>query len=168
MKIFPNTGTYNILEGVSGKSSDDTKKKAMKDAMTAIRQTKEAISLTKKEKSTVIKEKINKKISAGAKLTPQEMAYLQRTDPALYMRVKRIEMHREALENRLKGCKSKQQVEAVYSQALSMIREKDPDGQLLAKAFNDVLKEFKKTREYNSLPAEDKDEEAPKNIKGSH
>ncbi len=166
MKISLNNGTYNIFEGGSRKSNDDKKKEVMKAAMTAISEAREANSLTKKEESSVLKEKIYKKISAGARLTPREMAYLQKTDPAMYMRVKRIEMHREALENRLKSCKSKQQVEEVYSQALSMVREKDPDGQLLAKAFSDVMKEFKKTKEYNSLPTEEK-EKASEEIEDS-
>jgi hypothetical protein len=97
-------------------------------------------------------EKIGQKLHAGKKLTASEMDFLRRTNPEMYMKALRIQMKREMVENSLKNCKSKKEVEEVAGFQLGMINDKDPDREALINAVNDAVKEFKKTDKYKSLP----------------
>lgn len=113
------------------------------------------------DRSQSMEERISRKIRAGHRLTVSEMDYLRRNNPEMYMRVKRIEMQREMLEKKLESCKSKEEVQEAYAQAVSHISQKDPDGEALTNAYHNALEEFKKSSKYHSLPleAEEKEEE---------
>ena len=104
-------------------------------------------------------DRINNKVATGAKLTPDEMNYIRKTNPTLYMRVLRVQIQREVLERKLKQCKSKKEVENVYSLALAGISRKDPDGPALIKAYDNTKAEFKKTSQYKALPMDDKNKD---------
>lgn len=102
--------------------------------------------------------KINEKIKNGDKLTASEMEYIRRTNPALYQKIKRIQFKREMLEKKLKNCKSKKEVTEVSNEAFLSIDKKDPDKVPLIAAYNNVIKEFKKSPTYSKLPMETKEE----------
>lgn len=106
--------------------------------------------------------KIMAKLKAGKKLTIKEKRYVKKYDPELYAVVMRIEVKREALENRLEHAKSKQEVTAICMHAVSSIDEKDPAREYIIAAVNKTIDEFKKTTEYKKLPATDEDEEKKK------
>lgn len=55
--------------------------------------------------------KIRMKLNAGKRLTSEEMAYLEEHDPETYKKAKSIEMEREAYEQELKRCKTKEEVQ---------------------------------------------------------
>ena len=93
--------------------------------------------------------KLYAKIQSGKKLTADEMAYLRKYDPVTYMKVARIQAQREALEAQLKSCKSKEEVQKVYTD--------DPAREELMAAYADAYDEFKKSDDYGSLPQKDDD-----------
>ncbi len=108
-------------------------------------------------------EKISQKLNAGKKLTASEMDFLRRTNPEMYMKALRIQMKREMVENSLKNSKSKQEVDEVAGLQLGMINGKDPDREALINAVNEVVKEFKKTDKYKSLPQESEEKRDGRN-----
>lgn len=138
------------------------KKDIVKEAFEKMQEEIKMCGFKSEEEKARYEAKINEKIRLGEKLSPAEMNYIQRTNPSLYMRVKRIQMQRELLEKKLKQCKSKEEVEEVYNQAIASIDKKDPDRVLVAKNYENATKEFKKTREYQSLPRTIKDNEYKK------
>lgn len=92
------------------------------------------------------------KYKAGKKLTSKEMSYLARTNPDMYMHARRVQLMRELLEERLKHCKSKQEVDQLMDKAHSLVNDDDPDKTVLHSAYDDVLHEFKKSGKYSKLP----------------
>ena len=101
--------------------------------------------------------KIYAKIQSGKKLTQDELAYLRRYDPVTYMKVARIQAQREALEAQLKCCKSKEEAQELYTDAVSRIPEDDPARAELLVAYDDAYGEFKKSDDYGSMPQKDED-----------
>ena len=85
--------------------------------------------------------KIYAKIQSGKKLTQDELAYLRRYDPVTYMKVARIQAQREALEAQLKCCKSKEEAQELYTDAVSRIPEDDPARAELLAAYDDAYGE---------------------------
>lgn len=98
------------------------------------------------------------KAMSGQKLTPDEMNYLSRTNPALYQKVLRAQMMRKALEHQLQSCSSKQEAEDIFAAAVSSINENDPDRDIIIAAYKQAFKEFKESTRYIQLP--DTEEEA--------
>lgn len=96
--------------------------------------------------------KIRRKLQNGEKLTGEEMRYLQINNPELFAEASKIQVQRQALETKLKNCKSKQQVTEAYSDAISHVDTKETVAGALMAAFANVLKEFKKTSVYQGLP----------------
>lgn len=117
-----------------------------------------ACGMTEEEKQSYLS-KIQAKLKSGKKLTGEEMRFLQAENPALYQQAARVQSMRESLEVRLKHSTSKQNATTIYSDALSMIPEGDPMKEYIVAAYDDTMKEFKKTDEYQSLPETDKDAE---------
>lgn len=103
-------------------------------------------------------ERIMKKLRAGKKLTAEEMNYLRAKNPQLYAQAARVQAMRENLENQLKNCRSKEEVEKVYGNAISMVAKDDPMKEAIVAAYDDVMKEFKKTNQYQALPEKEEDE----------
>lgn len=146
-------GHFNIKDN---KKSDE-KVEALKTSLEKVKEAIDGANFKSEEEKIAYEKRLNDRIKLGAKLSPKEMNYLLRSNPIMYMRIKRIQSHRESLERRLKRCRSKKEVEQAYSDATSMIHPKDPDKQSLANAFGNVTRDFKKTREYHALPMEIKD-----------
>lgn len=117
-----------------------------------------ACGMTEEEKQSYLS-KIQAKLKSGKKLTSEEMRFLQAENPTLYQQAARVQAMRESLELRLKHSTSKQNANAIYTDALSMVSKDDPMKEYLIAAYDDAMKEFKKTDEYQSLPETDKDAE---------
>lgn len=114
--------------------------------------------LSDEEKSAYL-EKIIQKLRSGKELSPEEMNYLRAKDPALYAQAARVQAMRENLKSQLKTCRSKEEVQKVYSDAVSMISKEDPMKEAIIAAYDDVLKEFRETGEYQALPERAEDDE---------
>lgn len=112
-----------------------------------------------KEKEEKLQQQIDAKIKSGAKLTPEEISYLEKTNPSLYMHIKRVQNMREALVQSLKSCKSKQAAEKVYSEAVGAIGKNDPDKEYILSCYQKAMQEFKASGAYSSLPEKTQEEE---------
>lgn len=106
-----NTNTNTILKTKS------TKRQNARSSLKAVLdQHREALRVSRAEDEESEKrkaEKISQKLNAGKKLTASGMDFLRRTNPDMYMKALRIQMKREMVENSLKNCKSKKEVEEV-------------------------------------------------------
>lgn len=109
--------------------------------------------------------KVMNKVYSGKKLSAEEMRYIKIHYPALYPYVERVQIQRQALEERIKHCHSKEEVQDVYSEAMFHISDDDPAKQMLYAAYDDVLMEFKKTSDYQELPETKEDAEKKKQTK---
>ncbi len=92
------------------------------------------------------------KLKSGKKLLQKELDYLRRTNPILYAEAMRIQRMAEALEEQLKHAKSKEEVNQIFTTALSGISKNDPDREYLIASFNRISEEFRKSKAYNELP----------------
>jgi hypothetical protein len=162
MKVTLINSLNNTYQQESKKIKDKSKEDLLKESYENIKNILEGTDFKSEEEKIAYEKKLNEKIKMGAELSKGEMSYLQRTNPMMYMRIKRVQMQREMLKIKLKQCKSKKEVEETYNQAMSMISDKDPDKELVISAYQNVVKEFKKTKEYKSLPYEVKEEDRDK------
>lgn len=112
------------------------------------------------EQHAVYKKKLMAKIQSGKKLTSQEMNYLRVHDPAAYRMARRMEYKRMKLEQRLKHCRSKEEVEEVFNQSMEGISKEDPDREALMNTYQVAYEEFKKTMQYARLPETKKEAKA--------
>ncbi len=92
------------------------------------------------------------KLKSGKKLSQKELDYLRRTNPILYAEAMRVQRMAEALEEQLKHAKSKEEVNQIFTTALSGISKNDPDREYLIASFNRISEEFRKSKAYNELP----------------
>lgn len=116
---------------------------------------KEGMSEEEKEKRL---KKIEQKLKNGKKLTAEELSFIQRYYPEKYPAIKRIQVMRESLEERLAHASSKEEVQDIYNVAVGMVSEKDPYKEEILSAYQDVLQEFKKSSVYQKLPQKTEDE----------
>ena len=123
---------------------------------------------------------IYNKIMTGEELTPQEEEELRGHDPKMYMEYKADLMKRKAYEEKLKNCRTKEEVEKVHAEKIqgnfSRLQSvmNDPhitkeeklkvarrmQGDTLASAR--ILSEYKQTKEYADLPTEEEVKETHK------
>ncbi|MDE6591701.1 MAG: hypothetical protein K2K57_01375 [Oscillospiraceae bacterium] len=126
--------------------------------------------LGKKGDSTLAN--INYKLSRGARLTPAEKEYLRKKDTAAYQRVQNIEAEQKDFENKLRQCKTKDEVRrlklAYAASALSSVNsiKNSPyisDGAKAAliseqqqkmAAIDRSHSDFVKSGEFSSLPTD--------------
>lgn len=113
--------------------------------------------MSEEEKAKFIKE-MNRKIKAGEKLTADEMQYLRANDPIQYAKMAKVQVERQALETRLKHCKSKEKAREEYASAMSRVSDDDPTREETIAAYNNMYKEFTESGEYDRLPEEEKEE----------
>ena len=96
--------------------------------------------------------RIMAKLKAGAKLTREELDFLKKYNPMLYAQVMRIQRMAEAVADRLKNAKSKEEANGVVFGAISGISDKDPCKEYLVAAINRVASEFRNSESYSRLP----------------
>ncbi len=144
---------------INKRKPDNEKQKDTNNIKEVLDQIKESNNRSRFEsdqEKSIYEERINQKVQSGAKLTVSEMNYIRETNPQLYIKVVRIQMRRDMMEQKLKNCKSKKEVEDAVGFEIGSISEKDPDREPLIKAIQNVTSEFKKTAEYKNLPEVEK------------
>ena len=112
--------------------------------------------MTEEEKAQM-SARIDAKLKAGKKLTPEEEDFLRKNNPQLYMQYKRIRAMAEQMAQQLKQAKTKQEANGIITSAMAGVSHKDPYKEQILAAMNEVAKEFKKTAAYNRLPENDAD-----------
>lgn len=126
--------------------------------------------------------KIRTKLNAGKRLTSDEMAYLEEHDPETYRKAKAIEMERQAYEQELRRCKTKEEVQRVKmshaASSLSAVNEiknnpKIPDGKKLElivqehrrfSSIEEATQKFVDSGRYSKLPTEQEQHKAQKEM----
>lgn len=78
-----------------------------------VRRQAEEIRKSRKDGSSQLSAQIDLKLQSGKKLTPEEMDYLQKTDPQKYQKIKAMEAEQKNYEKELKRCKTKEEVQRV-------------------------------------------------------
>jgi len=151
---------YNKIENADNTSADVKSKQQIytefRDKMKDILDPTSGMSDEEKVKYD---EKINQKIKSGEKLSGAEMRYIKIKSPYLYAMISRVQMQRQALEDKLKNCHSKEEVEESYNTAMMHVDKDDPAKEPLCAAYDNVTKEFKKSSEYKSLPQKPEERE---------
>ena len=109
------------------------------------------------EERTAYYNRIMAKLKSGKKLTQEELNFLKVHYPDMYLKAMRVLHSRERLKTQLKQCRSKEEVSDVVSQTIGGIADDDPDKEYLVAAYNEVVKEFKKTSDYTRLPDTEKE-----------
>lgn len=104
------------------------------------------------QEKAVYEDKVNQKIENGEELSDSEMRYIRIKSPYMYRLISRVQMQRQALKDKLKNCRSKEEVEDAYNFCISHIDKDDPAKKPLVAAYNNVTQEFKKSGEYKALP----------------
>jgi hypothetical protein len=115
---------------------------------------------------------IKNKIMYGGTITPEEEKYLEQNDPSVLQKYKQVKAEKKAYEEKLKNCKTKDEVQRLKTQTLgeyvaSLKKvENDPYiplSEKLAKAQETLAKtrsiqkvelKFMKSAEYQNLPTE--------------
>ncbi len=77
----------------------------------------------------------------------------------------RVKYQKEALKNRLKSCRSKEEAQEVIDNAIGGVSKDDPDKEYLIAGFREVEKEFKKSGAYSRLPDKKEKSERKKLLK---
>lgn len=130
-----------------------------------------------------IMREIQAKLNAGKQLSSSELEYLKKYDPETYQHAKSVEMERKAYEQRLKNCKTKEEVQMLKASqmASSLDRVRDINnnpnisgGEKLkltlqehqkVSSITDSTKEFTESKEYSQLPTEAEKNKAEKELK---
>jgi len=103
--------------------------------------------------------KINQKIKNGEKISQSEMQYIRIKSPYMYAMISRVQFQRQMYEEKLKNCRSKEEVEDAYNSSISHIDKDDPAKEPLLAAYTNVTLKFKKSNEYKRLPQKTEDKE---------
>lgn len=117
------------------------------------------------EESAAYMAKIMAKLKSGKNLTQEELNYLRLHNQQLYMTAMRVKYQKEALKNRLKSCKSKEEAQEVIDSAAGGVNKNDPGKEYLVAGSREVEKEFKESGYYKRLPDKKQDTERKKLLK---
>lgn len=112
-------------------------------------------------------QKILQKLKSGKRLTSEEMNYLRIHNPELYRSAMRVEVARKSLQERLKNCRSKEEVQQVVFVQMEVLRgmKDDPDGEYITAMVKKEIDDFRKSSAYAKLPlTSDKREKKTKKV----
>lgn len=123
------------------------------------------------------RQKIDNKIMSGGSLSPEEISYLEKNDPAALKKYRETKEEKESYKEKLRQCKTKEEVDRVKLQKLGELESSlssvvndpvVPKSAKLAKAQEILAKtnnietahlEFVKSAEYQSMPTEEEKKE---------
>ncbi|MBO4617604.1 MAG: hypothetical protein J5717_09630 [Lachnospiraceae bacterium] len=123
-----------------------------KELVECILESGNEVSKMSDEERAEMDARIMAKLQSGKKLSEKELNYLQRTNPVLYAQALRVQRMAEAVEERLKHAKSKEEAANIISSALSGISQNDPYREYIYAAISRVVAEFHDSDAYNKLP----------------
>ena len=158
-KKTPETKLSNLFSKYKKVNPEEEEKKTKLDKAEIGRSMKSIVDsifdpttgMSEEEKEAFINE-LHRKIKAGEKLTADEMQYLRINDPIQYAKMAKVQAERQALETRLKHCKSKEEAQEAYVSAMSRVSKEDPTREETIAAYNNVYEEFTKSGDYDKLP----------------
>lgn len=131
------------------KSADEILKEFRKNLL-------EQTSKMDDEKEKEYEKRIIAKLESGKRLSPKEMEFLRAHNPQMYEIAQRVERARQALRERLKHCKSKEEVQQAISTQMEIVKmmEKagDPGTKYMAAMVRHEAKTFRESEQYSKLP----------------
>lgn len=114
-----------------------------------------------RRRERLLAEKIARKIAKGAQVSFAERAFLEKTNPELLKKADDAKKAGDELKNRLKQAKTKEEVQRMVTESGSLVMEigkRDAEyAGLVKEAHDGVLKEYKDSGEYKSLPDKEED-----------
>lgn len=108
-------------------------------------------NMSEEEKQRMLARIIGK-LKAGCKLTREEMEFLRENDPALYAVALRVQKMAEALEERLKTVKTKQEADAVIGTYTGLAAKDEEAREYMQAAFDKINASFHNSGAYAKLP----------------
>ncbi|MCR4731816.1 MAG: hypothetical protein K5819_01155 [Lachnospiraceae bacterium] len=108
-------------------------------------------TMSEEEKSQM-RSRIEAKLRAGKKLSPEEVRFLQQTDPQGYLQYMRIQQLAQALKSQLQHARTKSEANRIIAAAMGAVSDKDPAKEYIIAAMNKVAIEFKSSQAYKKLP----------------
>lgn len=142
-----------VLEQGGEEKDESARNRAARLFKEGISQMEDSLMVPEEERAS-FEQKIRMKLKTGRPLSAKELNYLRIHNPEMYRSAMRIEMSRKILKNQLKGCKSKEDVQRVVSNQLSVLRsmEGDPDREYMMAMVQREIEKFKKSAAYARLP----------------
>lgn len=128
-------------------------------------------------RETQKRQKIDNKIMSGGSLSPEEISYLEKNDPAALKKYRETKEEKESYKEKLRQCKTKEEVDRVKLQKLGELESSlssivndpaIPKSAKLAKAQEILAKtnnieaahlEFVKSADYQSMPTDEEKKE---------
>lgn len=147
----------NIFINTQKEDKQITTMKKLKENIVECLQNNGKPEMTDEEKAKM-QENITQKLKAGKKLTKEEMDFLKKYNPQMYIHAMRVQRIAESVEEQLKHAKSKEEANRIMLTATAGIDKDDTDKEYIVAAVNRISKEFKQSSDYNRLP--DTEEEA--------
>lgn len=115
------------------------------------------------EKRKDMDARIQAKLESGKKLTPEELRYLQKYNPMMYVHALRVQVLAKAVEEQLKHARSKEEANRIITGAIAGISKDDPDRKYIFAAINRISTEMHKSPAYNRLLETDADVQKARN-----
>lgn len=143
------------------------------------KQDPEKARIEKQQKQKEISKKVSDirtKLKAGKKLSAKEMRLLREHAPDLYKKAEAVQQERKNFKEALKNCKTKDEVQRLFSQKMELsmtVAKQDQElGEYMAAAMQDEHTNFAKSDDYKSMKwesecnTENKAEKVSKTKKG--
>lgn len=122
------------------------------------KQDPEKARIAKQEKQKQISQKISDirtKLKFGKKLTDKELRLLREHAPELYKKAEAVQQERKNFKEALKNCKTKDDVQRLFSQkmqfSMSMAKQDQEMAEYLTSALQDEHTHFTKTDNYKNM-----------------
>lgn len=149
-----NSDNNEIFSDKKGKQEKEVKSLAQlrRELVEKIIDQFQGIDFETEEERKNFQTKLEYKVKSGAKLSGKEMNYLRKYNPYMYHQMVRVQQKREALKERLKHCRSKEEAQQAIGAAFSSIHEKDPVKEAMVAAVSNVSKQFCSSDTYRKLP----------------
>jgi cytochrome c551/c552 len=152
-----------VQSGNSVYTSSESEHKKSDTIKQALENLLDPTSGMSEEEEKAYRNRVVSKLKNGKNLTAEEMNYLQIHDPELYRTAMRVRNQKAILKEQLKHCRSKEQANAIISQTIGCISDKDPDKEYLVAGLREVADKYRKSNQYARLP--ETEEEAKKKKK---
>ncbi len=161
-----------IMKAFSGQDKDNQAQKAQNGEIKVIHSGPAATNalykqaMASKPKNSRRVSMIFERLRRGQKLSGADLEYLRQNAPELYEKAARIIKEREALEDRVKQCKSKEELHAVKITALSTVITDDGDSDsahIRTAQIGDVF--AKNTKKYDKKTKKESDGVSEKPVK---
>lgn len=142
-----------------------------KTKMQEIEQSREFFTkLVKEAKEERTMSEIMAKLRSGRRLSPAELRYLSQKDPMLYQKAVQIMEEQKSYERSLKRCKTKAEAQRLLTTKMSTLnaiaKVFPEEAEIRMSGIQSIHHKFTQSKEYASLPADEREAHQRKKTKG--